>query len=243
MNTPTAFAIIALAGLIHASFQLSISMLTLLSGHAIGAKRSGARVLRLAGSFFVGTVSMTLLIVAFLSYLASSLFGEHIPLMAWAVVCGLMFGLGVAVWVFYYRQGRSSGTTLWLPRGMARFLTDRTKSTKLSAEAFGLGLASITAELLFIIAPASAAALSLAALPPSQQLLGVALYTIVASLSLATVYVLIGSGHKLSAIQRWREQNKRFLQFAAGSALIVLGAYIYVNEVVTSTVVALGDKL
>jgi uncharacterized membrane protein (DUF485 family) len=33
----------------------------------------------------------------------------------------------------------------------------------------------------------------------------------------------------VARIQKWREHNKRFLQFAAGSALIVLGVYFYVD--------------
>jgi hypothetical protein len=49
---------------------------------------------------------------------------------------------------------------------------------------------------------------------------------------------LIGGGHTISGIQRWREQNKRFLQFVAGSALIVLGFYVYVEQVLTPTVMA-----
>jgi hypothetical protein len=34
----------------------------------------------------------------------------------------------------------------------------------------------------------------------------------------------------LSRIQRWREANKHFLQFAAGSGLLILGFFVYVNE-------------
>ena len=47
------------------------------------------------------------------------------------------------------------------------------------------------------------------------------------------VTLMVGGGKKLSRIQKWREQNKRFIQFAAGSALFVLGFFIYANEVVT----------
>jgi hypothetical protein len=54
--------------------------------------------------------------------------------------------------------------------------------------------------------------------------------------------VLIGSGHSLSRIQRWREANKHFLQFAAGAGLIVLGGYLYVNEVVTVATALAGGQ-
>lgn len=232
------FGIIALAALIHASFQLSVSMMTLLSGHAIGHKSSFRRTMRLASGFTFGNVVMVLLMLTFISYLSATYFGHHVPAIAWAVVSGLLIGLGVAVWAFYYRKGR--GTTLWLPRHLAVFLNERTKSTKSSAETFSLGMTSVIAEGLFIIPTMTAAAFALVYLPTKLQLAGILLYLVIASIGLVSVVVLIGSGHKLSSIQRWREDNKRFLQFAAGSGLIILGAYIYANEVVTAVLAARG---
>lgn len=238
MDTFTAFAIITLAALLHATFQLSVSMVTLLSSHSIGSKHSGNKTLRLAASFLSGTVVATLLVVSFFAYLANSLYQAYVPLGVWAVVCGLLIGLGIAVWVFYYR--RQAGTSLWIPRGMARFLTERTKATKYLAESFSLGLTSVLAELLFIVAPAAAAALSLTYLPYRLQLLGLFTYVAIASLGVAIVVILVGSGHKISVIQRWREENKRFLQFFAGSGFLVLGAYLYTNVVAVAVMVGRG---
>jgi len=238
METLITFGIIALAALIHSSFQLSVSMATLLSGHSIGSKTAYRRTMRLILSFLAGALVMTTLFVSFISYVATSLFGDTVPPLVWAAVCGLMVGLGIAVWTFYYR--RTSGTTLWIPRSMARFLSDRAKATKHSSESFSLGLTSIIAEGLFILPPVAAASLALITLDPVMQLAGVALYVFIASLTLIVVVMLIGSGHKLSRIQKWREDNKRFLQFAAGSGLLVLGFYIYANEVVTALVANSG---
>ena len=238
MNYFETFAVLFLAGLIHASFQLSISMLTLLSGHAIGSKTSQARLARLTGGFVAGAVLMTTLTVAFLVYLVSSVFGKTPSPLLWAVASGFALGLAVAVWIFYYRRER--GTALWVPRSFARHLSERTKATKESAEAFGLGLTSVVSESLFILAPVSIAALSIVSLPRSLQIAGLAFYVITASFSLILVYMLVGSGHRLSRIQKWRETNKRFLQFIAGSALAVLGFYLYVNHVVAATVISRG---
>jgi len=236
----SSLAIVAFAALIHASFQLSVSMLTLLSGHAIGAKTKHARLLRLTSGFVCGVTVMTMLLLTFSAFLLQHFFGSHVPLLAWAVCCGLLLGLGVAVWAFYYRKEK--GTSLWLPRGFARYLSDRTKSTKQTAEAFGLGLSSVIAELLFILAPVLISALVLIRLEPLWQLVGIALYTVVSLLSLIIVNGLIGSGHKLSRIQKWREDNKRFLQFVAGSGLIVLGFYVYVDQVMSVTALAYGGN-
>lgn len=232
------FAIIIFAALIHASFQLSVSMLTLLSGHAIGSKASHGRLLKLTNGFFLGVAIMTTLLLSFTALIFQHSFGANVPLLAWAVACGLLLGLGIAVWAFYYR--REEGTSLWLPRGMARYLSERTKATKQTAEAFGLGLSSVFAELIFIIAPIVISALVLIKLEPMWQLAGIATYTVISLLSLAIVNALIGSGHKLSRIQAWREKNKRFLQFAAGSGLLILGFYVYVDQVVSVNAFAYG---
>jgi hypothetical protein len=119
---------------------------------------------------------------------------------------------------------------------MSIYLTDRTKSTKLSAEAFGLGISSVIGESLFIIAPLSISALVLVQLPPIWQLIGIGVYTIISMLSLIIVWVMIGSGHNLGRIQKWRESNKFFLQFIAGAGLIVLGLFVYVYEILGSTI-------
>lgn len=232
------FLIVAFAALIHASFQLSVSMLTLLSGHAIGSKTRHAKLLRLTNGFLLGVATMTALTISFVAFLFQSAFGTHVPALAWAVSCGLLLGLGVAVWAFYYR--RAPGTSLWLPRGLARYLNERTKATRRSAEAFGLGLSSVIAELIFVLAPMVISALVLVRLEPVWQLAGIALYVFVSLLSLLIVGGLVGSGHKLSRIQKWREDNKRFMQFAAGSGLLVLGFYVYVDQIVSATAFAQG---
>ncbi|HRJ06043.1 MAG TPA: hypothetical protein PK096_00535 [Candidatus Saccharibacteria bacterium] len=239
MNTPESLIIVAVAALIHASFQLSVSVLTLLSSHTIGAKRSHARLLGLTNAFALGVTIMTVLLLsttALLIKLKSSFIDQTA---LWVVACGLLFGLGVAVWIFYYRRGQ--GTSLWLPRGLARYLSDRTKATKQSAEAFGLGLSSVVAELLFVFVPILVSALVLIELSPAWQLAGIGLYTALSLAPLLAINAMIGSGHKISRIQRWREDNKRFLQFASGGGLLVLGFYVYVDQVLTPTVLAAAN--
>lgn len=235
MTLASSLAIVTLAALIHASFQLSVSVLTLLSGHAIGRKSSHARLLTLAGSFVLGAAITTVLLLTSLAlFVELKLEITHASLLMWAVACGLLIGLGVAVWAFYYR--REPGTSLWLPRGMARYLADRAKATKQSGEAFGLGASSVLAEILFIFGPLFVSALALQHLPAVWKLAGILIYTIVSLSFIFVVFLLIGSGHKLSRIQKWREENKRFLQFTGGGGLIILGFFAYIMEISSSTV-------
>jgi hypothetical protein len=231
MDIPSSLAIVALAALIHASFQLSVSVLTLLSGHAIGTKRSQAKVLRLGWGFISGVGVMTLLILSFISLVLLHSFGQvEVPLVIWSMACGLVLGVGIAVWLFYFRKEK--GTKLWIPRSFADHLTDRSKATKRSVEAFSLGLTSVVGELIFIIPSLLISALVLLELPSIWQLAGIAIYVLISLSGLLAVWGLIGSGHSLSKIQKWREDNKNFLQFAAGSALVALGFFVYISKVI-----------
>jgi hypothetical protein len=234
MDIPSSLAIISLAALVHASFQLSVSVLTLLSGHSIGAKHTQARLLRLTSSFVFGAAVMTVLLLSFVSLILIRFYGNITPQVVWAAACGLLVAVAVCIWLFYYRHDK--GTALWIPKAFAIYLNDRTKATKRSAEAFGLGLSSVFGELLFIIAPLLISSLVLIQLPSVWQLAGIAIYTAISLLSLLIVWVLIGSGHSLGKIQKWRESNKYFLQFVSGAGLIVLVLFVYAVEIVGSSV-------
>ena len=109
-----------------------------------------------------------------------------------------------------------------------------------AGETFGLGLASTFSELLFTFAPLLVAALVIIRLPANLQLLVLLGYCGVSLLPLLIVGLLIGNRRKLSHIQRWREDNKNFLQFVAGTGLLVLAVYVYVEQVVTVSVAAVG---
>lgn len=237
MSIICSLSIIALAALVHASFQLSVSVLTMLSTQALGAKKSQAKLLKLITGFLFGAIIMTILLLGDTVLVVLNIFKGDVPQIIWTVTCGLAAGVAIAVWLFYYQ--RQTGTSLWIPRTIAKYLTDRIKSTKSGAEAFGLGLSSVFGELLFILAPILVSAIVISELPSAWQLIGIGIYAVISLLSLFVVWVLIGSGHSLAHIQKWRENNKRFLQFFAGAGLIVITFYVFVEEVMTSTVAGL----
>lgn len=233
-----AFVILLLAALIHASFQLSVSVLTLLSGHALGKKTAHKRLVNLGAAFILGSGTMTLLLVSTLGWVLTRPQIDTLLPALWTICSGLLFGVGISVWLFYFDKRR--GTSLWIPRPFAEFLHDRSKHGQNIAESFGLGMTSVFAELLFVFAPLLVAALALITMDLQVQLTGVFAYTGVSILPLLIVGILIARGHSLSRIQRWREANKSFMQFIAGFGLIVLGIYIYVEQVLRATAVATG---
>lgn len=229
MDIPASLAIVALAALIHASFQVSVSVLTLLSGHALGSGKARRNMYRLTTSYLLGAVLITILLVATTSLIMLHTVNASL-LISWAIACGLALGIGIAVWLFYYRKGRP-GTELWVPRSMADHLQKRSQATKNSAEAFSLGLTGGIAEIIFTIPSLVLAGLSLISLPSQWQLLGMGMYALISSLGLVIIWGLVSGGHSISQIQKWREKNKHFLQFAGGSALIVLSFFVYVSKI------------
>lgn len=232
----SSLAIIGFSALIHASFQLSVSVLTLLSGHSLGKKTAHRKLLGLMHSFVGGAFIMTTLLVSSATYYLGLAINHasHTEQCIATITCGLMAGLGVATWVFYYRRG--DGTALWLPRNFAGVLSRRSRATRNSAEAFGLGLTSVAAELLFIIGPVLASALTVITLPSLPwQLAGIGLYILVSLMPLLIVVALVGSGHSIAQLQQWRVRHKRFMQFTAGASLIILAGFIFADRVLGIT--------
>ena len=232
------FLAIGFAGLIHASFQLSISMVTLLSGHTNVKKMNTRKTFSLIDSFIWGVVIMTTLILSTSSFLISIFFPNSIPLYIWALATIFMIFIGVIIWSFYYRRGE--GTALWMPRSLARFIDKRINKVQIPAEAFSLGVSSVLTEIMFIAGPTLAVSLLVNKLPTNLQIYALMLYVFIASSGVFLTRVLIGSGHSISKIQKWREENKLFMQFCSGSALIVLGVFLYVNIVLPSSIINIG---
>jgi hypothetical protein len=50
-------------------------------------------------------------------------------------------------------------------------------------------------------------------------------------LPLFIVWIMIGAGQNLAKIQKWRENNKYFLQAIAGFGLITLAFFVYVTQI------------
>lgn len=220
---PVLLAVVA-ALFAHASFQLGVSMLTLLSSHAIGKGKRHSQILRLDLGYSLGAIVMTAGLLALSLYCINSLLTFITPL-HWAMMSGLLAGAGLAVILFYYRRGK--GTMLWLPRGFVEFASVRAKKTRNSYEAFAIGAAMVVAELPFLFAPLLLISLMLHGVSSDQHLVTLLGYSVLACLPLLFMTVLISSGHKISTIQRWREDNKKFLQWSGGLMLILLGVYVY----------------
>ena len=230
MDYITSFIMIALAATIHASFQLSISTLTLMSGHSLGTQQSHQKLVSLVISFVLGVIFMTFLLLTSGIYMANTMIHYGIlQIVLWVTACSALIIIGVAVWLFYFRPGK--GTILWIPRFMAEYLTRRCSKTKSNGEAFSLGISSVVGEIIFLLAPIVVSILFIINMPIALQISGVALYILISVLPLVVVCILVNKQNKLSRIQKWREENKRFIQFMTGSIMLAVGFFVYASEV------------
>ena len=216
------------AALVHASFALGVSMLTLLSGRVLSQPKSERRLSILSSAYIFGAFLTILSSVIGATYILSNISFSSSE-QFWSVLSGVATGVGLVVLLFYYRWGKS-GTRLWLPRRAAEFLYRRISATKYSFEAFILGVGSVVAELIFIAAPILVAASIIVNLCGTKQILAILIYVVIAILPLIILCISNYRGKQLSAFQKWRENNKKFLQIAAGVLLIMLGIYLFVYK-------------
>ncbi len=226
LNVLGPYTLVILAGLFaHACFQLSLGMLTVINSHAIGSGKRHSNILKLSTAYIAGALISTAGLLSLVTYFFRSVLSISTDPAAWVIVCVLVVGVGWAVLLFYYRK--TKGTRLWLPRSIVEKLTARAKKTSSTAGALGFGLMTVFIELPFLIAPLALAGAVLGTLLPTEQGVGVIAYAVAANVPLVIVTVLLGGGHKISAIQRWRESNKQFLQWTSGLTLILLGIYLF----------------
>ena len=234
--------VVILAAMVHASFHLSISVLTLLSGHTLSKKKSHLQLTKLSMSLVFGSVFATILIFSTFAYFAGIFYNIAFSKVAWAVLAGILVAAGISTWIFYYRRGKNiqNSTELWIPRSMAKFLNERASKTVHSAEAFSLGIVSVLSEILFYFASLAISAILASRISPAHQFAILVIYVLISNLPIFSIACMISGGHPISEIQAWRNKNKRFMQFSAGLGMIILA---FITGVVIFTPEFLGVSL
>lgn len=212
---------------VHACFQLSVSVLTLLSSHTIGRRLPNSRLLNLNFWYILGSiVTIALLQLGAIALVRAAI--THNATITSVITLTLVPLVALLMTLFYYRRGR--GTQLWLPRPAAEYVTTRAKKTKSSIEAFMLGTATAFTELPFIIAPLAITALTLEGFASAKWFTLSLLYALAVCLPLIFVALYLSSGHKISSVQRWREDSKDFLKWTSAAALVLLTVYLAVLQ-------------
>ncbi len=208
---------------VHMCYQVSVSVLTLLSSHTIGRGHTFGRLFWLGLFYTFGVIIASTTILLIITALLSWLWEPTRHTLS-LIVMALLPVVGLMTMLYYYREGK--GTKLWLPRPFVSYLTERAKKTRSGVEALMLGIATVIGEIPFVIAPLAIIALLIQPLSTHAWLAGSMLYGIVVSLPLVFILFYLTSGHSLARIQKWREDNKTFLQLTSGAALILLTGYM-----------------
>ena len=234
--------IVILASMVHASFHLSISILTLLGGHSLSRKKTNFQLTKLSMSLVFGSIFATVLIFCTFAYLGEIFYNIAFLKITWAVLIGMLVSAGISTWGFYYRRGKKlqNGTELWIPLPMAKYLSLRASKTDHSAEAFSLGMVGVFSEILFYFAPLVIVSLLTTKFSPAFQFAILIIYVMISNLPVFSIACMISGGHPISEIQVWRNKNKRFMQFSAGLGMLVLA---FIVSVVIFTPEFLGVSL
>ena len=212
---------------VHICYQLSVSVLTLLSSHTIGRRLSSNRLLSLSFWYVLGVGAVTTLVMLGMMALERFIIVRSETL-AVVLTFSLVPLVALLTIFFYYRKGR--GTQLWLPRPAAEYVTTRAKKTKSSVEAFALGAMTVFTELPFTLAPLAIVAYSTNAFSSDRWLSVALLYAFLVMTPLVFVAFYLSSGHKISAVQRWRESAKDYLRWTSALTLMLLIIYIAVLQ-------------
>lgn len=213
---------------VHACFQLSVSVLTLLSSHTIGRRLPNSRLLNLNFWYILG-VAVTIAALQLGAIATHRWAMAQDSTLQTVVTFGVIPLIALFMVLFYYRRGR--GTQLWLPRPAAEYITSRAKKTKSSIEAFSLGMTTAIAELPFALAPLAIVALAFQGFAAEYWLQLSVGYAFAVCVPLMFVAIYISSGHKVSSVQRWREGAKNYLKWTSAVALVFLTVYIAVLQI------------
>lgn len=230
MNYLPEIAVILLAAVTHATLQLGLGALLLLY-HASLGKHIKPKTKGLVGSFIAGFGLLTLFLLGACCFTMEALVDSKIGAEWLMALVGILVALAICVMTFYYRNGKT--TELWLPKAVARHVSERAKKTESNSEAFSLGMLASFAELPISLALLVVAANSILALPESCYGLAIACYTVIAVLPLVIMRLAIRRGKTVVDVQRWRIKNKTFLRIVSSASFLVLAMFLIAFKVLT----------
>lgn len=222
------FSEVFLAAVIHATLQLSLGALLLLY-HASLGKHVRKKTKNLVDSYIAGIGTLVFLALGAVAFVLDRYFEKPLYVEELVIVVGMLVALAIAMWMFYYRRGKS--TELWLPRSVARFIDKRAKTTNNNTEAFSLGVLTSLAETPWTIVLFVVAANSLLSLPPLYQILALAFYTVISVVPLVVFRAMIRRGQTVVDIQRWRVKHKNFFRVLTGIGFATLAFFLFTFEV------------
>ena len=222
MSDLLSIAVIALAGIVQASLQISLGGLVLLYHSSMGQHRH-RKTRYLAKSYIWGALAISFLAVCAGAFILERIFQGEIAREAVFVVSGMLLASAAVMWLLYYRRGRQS-TQTWLPKSLTHYISRRARATGDNIEAFSLGMLSAFVELPLTIAIYAVVANCL--ISTTQPFLALGIYLAVVALPMVLLKLRMKTGRNVAEIQRWRIQNKAFVRIISGSGFAVLAVVV-----------------
>ena len=222
MSDLLSIAVIALAGIVQASLQISLGGLVLLYHSSMGQHRR-RKTRYLAKSYIWGALAISFLAVCAGAFILERIFQGEIAREAVFVVSGMLLASAAVMWLLYYRRGRQS-TQTWLPKSLTHYISRRARATGDNIEAFSLGMLSAFVELPLTIAIYAVVANCL--ISTTQPFLALGIYLAVIALPMVLLKLRMKTGRNVAEIQRWRIQNKAFVRIISGSGFAVLAVVV-----------------
>ena len=222
MSDLLSIAVIALAGIVQASLQISLGGLVLLYHSSMGQHRR-RKTRYLAKSYIWGALAISFLAVCAGAFILERIFQGEIAREAVFVVSGMLLASAAVMWLLYYRRGRQS-TQTWLPKSLTHYISRRARATGDNIGAFSLGMLSAFVELPLTIAIYAVVANCL--ISTTQPFLALGIYLVVVALPMVLLKLRMKTGRNVAEIQRWRIQNKAFVRIISGSGFAVLAAVV-----------------
>ena len=213
MSDLLCLATIALAGLTQASLQLSFGALILLYHASMGRHRR-KRTRFLAKSYIWGVGTVSFLMICCLAFLIDTIMGGALSILGLLILVGTLCAIAFVMWGLYFR---GTGTELWIPRNLSRYVSRRARNTNDNLEAFSLGMLSNFLEMPLSIVLSLVAANAMITMSSQWQVLAA---------PLIYLKLTIKTGHNALEIQKWRQKNKKFLKNIASSSFLTLALFI-----------------
>ena len=142
------------------------------------------------------------------------------------ILAGILFAEGLAFLLFYYRRGK--GTALFIPRSIAKNISNKTIKTR--SDAILLGLFAGVPELLFTLPLYIVATIALLNVPNFSACLVIISYILLTTIPLFIIRTAYRAGRNLAEIERFRIKIKPFIRiliplayFAIASIIIQIG--------------------
>lgn len=217
------FCTVFLAAVVHASLQLGLGSLLLLY-HASLGKHIKKKTRALVSSYIYGIALLICLIVSTCVFIIATTTDGALPAEILGIAVSIMLMLAIIIWFFYYKTKRS--TELWLPKTVARYITNRAKLTESNTESFALGMLTALAEMPFSAILMFIAGNAITALPLWVRPIAVLGYMIIAILPLFVLRFFIRHGRTVVDVQKWRVKNKNFLKIMSGIGFMTLAIFI-----------------